>query len=314
MGTGRISIILPLLIALCSPALAADRVEVEAAVDRDDVVIGGRVRLEVTARNVRGMDVSFPERPERLGDFSFIGSRAAKSGWIGRGTAGMTYVLGIYTTGTHVIPPVKVRYKPPDAADWSTLETRQIPVNVRSLLTDAEADIRDIKGLAGFRRRGLLIFFTVMSLIFAAALAGWALWRRKRKSSPAEAAGPVPAHVTAYEELSGLKSMDLPGQGKVKEYYIRLSEIVRHYIESRFSYRAPEMTTEEFLNYVNQARELKREHKDLLRKFLTHCDMVKFAKYGPTSLEILDSFGLAEDFVDQTKLDREDPHRAEGPW
>jgi len=39
-----------------------------------------------------------------------------------------------------------------------------------------------------------------------------------------------------------------------------------------------------------------------LKDFLSQCDMVKFAKYGPTQLEMLDSFSSAERLVDQTKL------------
>jgi hypothetical protein len=95
--------------------------------------------------------------------------------------------------------------------------------------------------------------------------------------------------------------MDLPGKGQVKEYYTRLSDIVRHYLENRFSYRAPEMTTEEFLSFVRGSSRLAGKHKELLADFLSKCDMVKFAKYGPTPIEILDSFKAAESLVEQTK-------------
>jgi hypothetical protein len=124
-----------------------------------------------------------------------------------------------------------------------------------------------------------------------------------------EAARKKLAHEIAYEELAKLKAMDLPAKGMIKEYYIRLSDIARRYIENRFSYRAPEMTTEEFLNYIKISGELGPEHRDLLKNFLTQCDMVKFAKYGPTPLEILDSFKLAEKFVDQTKLVEKEPEK-----
>ncbi|MFC1480537.1 hypothetical protein ACFL5Y_03735 [Candidatus Omnitrophota bacterium] len=100
--------------------------------------------------------------------------------------------------------------------------------------------------------------------------------------------------------------MDLPGQGRIKEYYVRLSDIVRHYLEDRFSFRAPEMTTEEFMERVKNSSEMLKKHKELLGDFLSHCDMVKFAKYGPTSLEMLDSFQSAERLVDQTRIREEE--------
>lgn len=300
-----------LLVVLCALAWAAGEIEVTASVDKEEVAIGGRVELTVTARNIKGMDVLFPERPENLGAISFIESRPVKSRRIGPKTAGMVYALGIYETGTHVIPPVKVRYKPSGEADWRVLETRQIPIEIRSLLTGGDTDIKDIKDLAVFGTYRLLVVLIVVFLVFAAALIAWALWQRKQKTQNEKLKTMKPAHEIAYEELSRLKSMDLPKQGKVKEHYIRLSDIARHYLENRFSYRAPEMTTEEFLNYIKNALELGQEQRELLKKFLTHCDMVKFARYGPTPLEVVDSFHLAELLVDQTRLVEEETEKSD---
>jgi hypothetical protein len=107
-------------------------------------------------------------------------------------------------------------------------------------------------------------------------------------------------------EQEELRAMDLPGKGRIKEYYFRLSDIVRRYLENRFSYRAPEMTTEEFLSAIKDSKEFSNELRGLLKEFLSHCDMVKFAKYGPTPIEILDSFKAAENLIDRTKLTEEE--------
>ena len=53
---------------------------------------------------------------------------------------------------------------------------------------------------------------------------------------------------TAWEQLGGAQGQDLISQGKIKEYHIEISDIIRRYLEGRFSLNAPEMTTEEFLN------------------------------------------------------------------
>ncbi|MDD5634688.1 MAG: hypothetical protein PHW46_05385, partial [Candidatus Omnitrophica bacterium] len=106
----------------------------------------------------------------------------------------------------------------------------------------------------------------------------------------------------AYEQLTILKNKELPKKGLIKEYYTELSDIIRHYLENRFNFRAPEMTTEEFLESVKRSPELSIEHRGLLQDFLSQCDMVKFAKYGPTQLEMLDSFKAAERFIDQTRI------------
>ena len=41
-------------------------------------------------------------------------------------------------------------------------------------------------------------------------------------------------------------------KGRIKEFYERISNILRHYIEHRFDLHAPERTTEEFLYELNQ--------------------------------------------------------------
>ena len=87
----------------------------------------------------------------------------------------------------------------------------------------------------------------------------------------------------------------------IKEIYIELSDIVRHYLENRFILRAPEMTTEEFLDKLKDTDMLSYDQKILLKDFLFHCDLVKFARYGPTEKEIDSSFKSAENLVDQTK-------------
>ncbi len=64
---------------------------------------------------------------------------------------------------------------------------------------------------------------------------------------------------------------------------------------------APERTTEEFLAEMIVTEKLAEDHKTLVGDFLEHCDMVKFAAYGPDSREIENSFNSAKRLVDETK-------------
>ncbi|MBI4309916.1 MAG: hypothetical protein HY591_06255, partial [Candidatus Omnitrophica bacterium] len=76
---------------------------------------------------------------------------------------------------------------------------------------------------------------------------------------------------------------------------------VRHYLEDRFQIKAPEMTTEEFLNLVKTSPALKEEHKRILRDFLNGCDMVKFARHEPTVEEAQANFDLARQLIEETR-------------
>ncbi|MFH1411626.1 MAG: BatD family protein [Candidatus Omnitrophota bacterium] len=287
------------------PVRAEGSLKITVSTDRDTVNIGDNIELKIEAENVSGREVVFPDTPENLGDFVLRGSRSLSGSKQDGGRTGHVYILSVYDTGTHVIPPVTVKYRSPGNDEWQTRDSSQVPIEVESLLTEESSEIRDIKGLLPFVdmfKRIILIF-----CIFLAALTVFLLMRRYRSgnNSSEPEAPPVPAHITAYNELNALKAMDLPGKGLVEEYYTRLSGILRRYLENRFSFRAVEMTTEEFLEVAKYSPLLAAEHKHSLEAFLSHCDMVKFAKYGPTKLEMIDSFDLAERFVGQTAVREE---------
>ena len=106
----------------------------------------------------------------------------------------------------------------------------------------------------------------------------------------------------AVERLNDLQKQNLSQQGHLKEYYSQLSDIVRRYIEDRFRIRAPEMTTQEFLLSLKDSSDLSSEHKGFLKDFLNSCDMVKFARYGPSLQETEVSLHFAFKLVEETKV------------
>ena len=72
-------------------------------------------------------------------------------------------------------------------------------------------------------------------------------------------------------------------------------------MEERFNFRAPERTTEEFLNDLQRTDRLTRDQKDSLGQFLTNCDLVKFAKYEPGEKELRDLHASAVRLVEETE-------------
>lgn len=288
-----------------------NKVFVVAHPDRPEVNVGDRINLTVDVENDSGHEVSFPEEPQDLGDFDLIESKEVKNrlGMVDRSKR--IYVMSIYTTGTHVIPPIDIEIKSREDQKWQTLQSPQVTIEVKSVLTGQEKDIKDIKGLVFAKSSfNLLVFFIVLALLAAAVFFAW---KKRREEDILKEEELLLPHELAYRRLNELKGMDLPAKGKVKEYYSLLSDIVREYLENRFSYRAPEMTTEEFLFFIKDSSELEKAHKVLLKDFLSHCDMVKFAKYGPTPIEMVDSFKSAEKLVDQTRLIEEEEEAADVP-
>ena len=122
--------------------------------------------------------------------------------------------------------------------------------------------------------------------------------RRRRRPERRRLVAP---HDWAFDELRALIDEQLIEQGQVQEFFYRLSEITRMYIELRFGLMAAEQTTEEFLADAQSSSALSAEHKRLLADFLQACDLVKFARYEPGNEEIERAFSSTRDFVEQTK-------------
>lgn len=118
---------------------------------------------------------------------------------------------------------------------------------------------------------------------------------------------PRPAHEIAFLALRQLIDENLPGQGKIKAFYFRLTFIVRDYIERRFRLHAPEMTTEEFLPLAATSGVLTAAHQALLEQFLIQSDLIKYAKQPATAEDIENNFNTARQFINETKETAQPP-------
>ena len=81
----------------------------------------------------------------------------------------------------------------------------------------------------------------------------------------------------AREELGELARESLPSKGLYKEFYLKLTLIVRRYIERAHKIAAPKRTTDEFLREAAGREDFSPEALEKLRGFLDGADMVKFA-------------------------------------
>jgi len=153
-------------------------------------------------------------------------------------------------------------------------------------------DIHDIKGLVPLPHN----WWWLLLLVAVLALAYW-LWKRKRPTDATNAPPPPTPYEVAIRALQKLREENPP----VEEFYTRLSDIVRHYLEGRFYLRAPERTTEEFLYEVSNNNTLAQEHKELLGAFLQESDLVKFARHHPEQADRQRALEAADKFVRDTQ-------------
>ncbi len=141
-------------------------------------------------------------------------------------------------------------------------------------------------------------------VLLVAALVLLILYIRKRKQNrPLFGHKPKPLpppDVEAIEKLENLRNSRMWQSGKVKEYYSELTDIMRRYLERRFGFEAPEMTSDEIIDELKM-RKVNPEVMEKLKGMMMLADLVKFAKAQPTPLENDLSLNHAVDFVNETK-------------
>jgi len=211
--------------------------------------------------------------------------------------------------GQQTIPELTVRLvssPQPDAegAEAVELVSRPIDVEVVSVLSgneepdtvlQAEGTPVELPEEQVFPWKPLVA--ALVALVLLGAGGYWFLrWLRDRRPPPLV----IPAHRWALDELDRLANSDLIARGDLHEYYFRLSAILRGYLERRFGILAPEMTTEEFVDYMRSDRTLEERHRRSLGPFLESCDLVKFARHVPGRGDIDNAFGHARSFVIDT--------------
>lgn len=194
------------------------------------------------------------------------------------------YLITSFDSGFHFIPslPVVVRY--PSRTD--TLFTQSLPLEVNTLPPDTSVVLYDIKSPYGapISLSELLPYIGAgIILALLGFLAVYYLRRRKKreKGEEQEIVPPEAAHIIAIRELRALEKDRLWQQGKVKEYHIRLTEILRNYLERRYGIPALEQTTGEIMDALDARSGISQISHEDLREILVLADLVKFARVIP---------------------------------
>lgn len=267
----------------------------ELRLDRAVMTTADSALLRLELESAETDTVEFPELDEGVGGFAVIRSQTLpdRLGQDGSVVRGREYVLQPFLAGDYEVPALTVVRN-----GVETIATEPLTVTVESVIEDAESpELRDIADPIDVPVPWWWWALGVAFLLAALVGVGW--WLRRRRAKQLEPRI-VPPHEVALNALDDLLGENLLASGDFKIFYMRLSDIVRHYIEERFGLHAPERTTEEFLVELTDSPEIRGDHQRLLRRFLQEADMVKFAKAVPGTDETGASIDAARTFIEQT--------------
>lgn len=211
-----------------------------------------------------------------------------------------------FDSGVWQLPPVLYIERGETIAS-NALSLKVIPVPVDTL--------KDIHDYAGVHDTGSkwydslpdwLVDYGLWILLGLLVIAGgvWAYFRyfRKKKAEGAvvKVVKKAPPYEEAVKQLNELRDEHLCENGMEREYYTRLTEILRTYLQERFGINAMEMTSSQILDELEK-REETRMPRLIMNRILEMADYVKFAKVRPLPDDNINAWRSAMQFVEDTK-------------
>jgi len=216
-----------------------------------------------------------------------------------------TILITSFDTGYHFIPPFTIHYSYSGDSSRHELLSEGVYLKVRTVEVDTTKAIRDIRGpvQAPLTFEELVPFLgaiAVLALIIG--LIWYYLWRKRMNKPlfPVITRTQGPPWQIALQNLDSLEDKKLWQNGKIKEYYSELTDIIRHYLQEQHGIEAMEMITAEILAAYDSAG-LHGDARSVLTNILMQADYVKFAKAIPLRNENELSMTYSRQFIDTTK-------------
>lgn len=294
-------------------SLSAQHVTVEASLDSTAILVGEQLQMHTKVSCPKDSKVQFPEFQD---GYLIDGVEVQKSSSIDtayldggkRWELSRSYTLTAFDSAVYTIPRFCV-----EVNGDSCLSRNEIGLKVNNVDVDLQHpdNLRPLKapvdGLFAWSPR--LLVWNVLVWI-CVVLFIWLYHRyvyfhpitRKVKIAP-----PIPPQKKALSAIEDLRSL-AQEEGTQKEFFMRLSEVLRSYIAERFSFNALEMTTHEIVRQLRQSgsEEALQELTDLL----STADLVKFAKFKTSLVENDRSLLQAISYIRTTQTENPDAEKA----
>jgi len=287
-------------------SLQAQLISVRSELGTDTMMIGDQVRYLLHVDAAANVQFRMPELKDTLNRQIEVISPVSMDTVVDgdRMQVEHAYLITSFEPGDHMVPSIPVEY----VFNGNSGTARSMPLMIR--VSEPEVDttqaIKAIKApintpltlkemlpwiLAGL---GALLVIALIALLIRRYL------RRKKDPESIAMRPSEPAHVVAFRELDALRDQKLWESGRVKEYYTRLTEITRMYIERQYGIPAMERTSLEILEAFRRFNTDDPMLDEMLAGLLQLADLVKFAREAPTPVENQTNLNSAYLFVQKT--------------
>ena len=285
------------LVSYLSSLSSLAQVKVESSLSSVEMLVGQQVELSLSATTDENASVVFPKEallPEGIEVLGFVEVPDEKVDG-GQVRHRRNYVLTSFQDTLYYLPPFTVKV---DGKDYTA---NQLALKVLTIDVDTTnyaqyfgpKDVQDNP-----------FWLSVLLLVLLAVL--YYLYIRLRDNKPVIAhiriVKRLLPHQKAMKAIEEIKADKMVTSEDPKEYYTRLTDTLRKYIEERYGFNAMEMTSSEIIDQLMKNAD--QESLAELRQLFLTADLVKFAKYSTLINENDANLVSAVDFINKTKIEQ----------
>ena len=297
-----------LLLLIASVLYTFAQASVTAKIEPVEMMMGEQAQVTISVQANDGAKVSFPvfkPRQELVPGVEVLNSQQPDDNTL-------QLILTSFDGKLYHLPAFKVKV---DGKEYKTddLALKVIEVEVDTTKLDQFYGPKDVQDNP-FQWSDWSLSFWLSILMLVMMAVCYYLYLRLRDNKPIIAHIKIVKrllpHQKAMKEIEQIKADKMVSSDNQKEYYTKLTDTLRKYIEERYGFSAMEMTSTEIIERLMQTDQ---QSLDELRQLFTTADLVKFAKYSTMINENDANLVNAIDFINQTKLENQPTETVEKP-
>ena len=274
---------------------------VEVKIDPIEMMIGEQAQVTMTVQAAEGAKIEMPvfqPRQQIVAGVEVINVEHPTG-------HSLLLTLTSFDGNLYYLPPFKVKVNG-KTVESKSLALKVVEVEVDTTKLDKFFGPKDVQDNPFQWSDWSLSFWLSILMLVLLALAYY-LYLRLRDNKPIIARIKIVKrllpHQKAMKEIDQIKADKMVSSENQKEYYTKLTDTLRKYIEERYGFSAMEMTSTEIIERL-MADDDQQGLSELRQLFMT-ADLVKFAKYSTMINENDANLVNAIDFINQTKLENQ---------
>ena len=291
------------IILIISSLYTFAQASVQAKITPIEMLIGEQAQVTLTVEANDDAKVEFPTFQPRQMLVPGVEVIATQQSVVD-GKQTLAIVLTAFDGNLYHLPPFKVKVNGKEYAS-SDLALKVVEVEVDTTKMDQFFGPKDVQDNP-FLWADWSLPFWLSVLMLLVMVVGYYLYLRLRDNKPIithiKIVKRLLPHQRAMKEIEEIKANRMLTTEDSKEYYTKLTDTLRRYIEERYGFSAMEMTSSEI---IDRLMSTDQQSLDELRQLFTTADLVKFAKYSTQINENDANLVSAIDFINQTKQENQ---------